>query len=173
MKHSHIAFTLLAYILVSCTAQKEQPLTGHVDPLIGSGGHGHVFVGANVPFGMVQAGPTSASQQWDWCSGYHRDEATVIGFSHTHLSGTGIGDLFDITVMPVTGEVTYARGSADIPESGLWSLADRTQEVAQAGYYSVPLTRYGIKAEITATKRTALHRYTFPASQEAAIIIDL
>ena len=173
MRDSHIAFALLAYILVSCTAQKEQPLTGHVDPLIGSGGHGHVFVGANVPFGMVQAGPTSVSQQWDWCSGYHRDEATVIGFSHTHLSGTGIGDLFDITVMPVTGEVTYARGSADIPESGLWSLADRTQEVAQAGYYSVPLTRYGIKAEITATKRTALHRYTFPASQEAAIIIDL
>ncbi len=164
---------LLALFAIGCTAQKEQPLTGYINPLIGSGGHGHVFVGAHVPFGMVQAGPTSVNQQWDWCSGYHRSEETVIGFSHTHLSGTGIGDLFDITVMPVTGEVTYARGSAEAPESGLWSPADRTQEIAQAGYYSVPLTRYGIKAEITATERTAMHRYTFPASQEAAIVIDL
>ena len=122
---------------------------------------------------MVQLGPTSINQQWDWCSGYHQDEATVIGFSHTHLSGTGIGDLFDITVMPVTGEVTYARGDINSPESGLWSMADRTQEVVKPGYYSVPLTRYGIKAEMTATARVGLHRYTFPATTDAALVIDL
>ena len=79
--------------------------TGYVNVRIGSGGHGHVFVGASVPFGAVQLGPTSIPQQWDWCSGYHSSDSTVIGFSHTHLSGTGIGDLFDITVTPVVGTV--------------------------------------------------------------------
>ena len=127
------------------------------------GGHGHVFVGANVPFGLVQVGPTSIPQTWDWCSGYHASDSTVIGFSHTHLSGTGIGDLFDITVMPVVGEVTYARGEENDPASGLWSYADRTREITKPGYYSVPLVRYGITAELTATERVGLHRYTFPA----------
>ena len=132
-----------------------------------------MFVGASVPFGMVQLGPTSVNQTWDWCSGYHQDEASVIGFSHTHLSGTGIGDLFDVTVMPVTGEVNYARGVIEDTTSGLWSPADRTQEVAKVGYYSVPLTRYGIKAEVTATARVGLHRYTFPEAADAALVIDL
>ncbi len=156
-----------------CSPIDEEKLTSYVDPLIGSGGHGHVFVGANVPFGMVQLGPTSINQTWDWCSGYHQDEASVIGFSHTHLSGTGIGDLFDVTVMPVTGEVTYARGTIEEPESGLWSIADRTQEMAEVGYYAVPLTRYGIMAEMTATARVGMHRYTFPKADDAAIVIDL
>lgn len=144
-----------------------------VNTKIGSGGHGHVFVGANVPFGMVQLGPTSIPQDWDWCSGYHDSDNTVIGFSHTHLQGTGIGDLFDVTVMPVIGEVKYARGTEDDPRSGLWSYADRTREVSEPGYYSVPLARYGITAEMTATQRVGLHRYTFPASQEAALVFDL
>lgn len=147
--------------------------TRYVDPRIGTGGHGHVFVGANVPFGMVQLGPTSIPQQWDWCSGYHESDSTVIGFSHTHLSGTGIGDLFDITVMPVAGEVAYARGTGDDPASGLWSYADRTREVARPGYYAVPLTRYGILAEMTATAHVGMHRYTFPASDAAAVVFDL
>ena len=155
------------------TKSTEKKLTSYVNPLIGSGGHGHVFVGANMPFGMVQLGPTSINQTWDWCSGYHQDEVTVIGFSHTHLSGTGIGDLFDVTVMPVTGEVTYARGTVEEQNSGMWSPADRTQEKAEPGYYSVPLTRYGIKAEMTATARVGLHRYTFPEAEDAAIVIDL
>lgn len=168
----YIGITLLA--LASCSKPNSQEsLTNYVDPLIGSGGHGHVFVGTSVPFGMVQLGPTSINQAWDWCSGYHQDEATVIGFSHTHLSGTGIGDLFDVTVMPVTGEVTYARGTIEEPESGLWSMADRTQEIAEVGYYAVPLTRYGIKAEMTATARVGMHRYTFPKADDAAIVIDL
>ncbi len=161
-----------AAFLIGCSG--EVNYTQYVDPKIGSGGHGHVFVGANVPFGMVQLGPTSIPQTWDWCSGYHDSDSTVIGFSHTHLSGTGIGDLFDITVMPVTGDsLTFARGKEEDPESGLWSYADRSREIARPGYYSVPLTRYGVTAELTATNRVGMHRYTFPEAQDAGIVIDL
>lgn len=146
----------------------------YVDTKIGSGGHGHVFVGANVPFGMVQLGPTSIPQDWDWCSGYHESDSTVIGFSHTHLSGTGIGDLFDITVMPVEGKgLTYARGRESKQQSGLWSYADRSQEISRPGYYSVPLTRFGITAELTATSHVGMHRYTFPRAGDVGIVIDL
>lgn len=163
-------------LLCGCTHSPggdDERLTDFVDPLIGSGGHGHVFVGANRPFGMVQLGPTSIPQAWDWTSGYHDSDSTIIGFSHTHLSGTGIGDLFDITVMPVVGEVTYARGRKDDPNSGLWSYGKRLQQVVKPGYYSVPLERYGITAELTATERVGFHRYHFPPSDSAAIIIDL
>ena len=176
MKFSSITLTAAAMAVAACACgrHEEQPnLTQYVDPTIGSGAHGHVFVGANVPYGMVQLGPTSITQAWDWTSGYHESDSTVIGFSHTHLSGTGVGDLFDITLMPVIGEVTYARGNHDDPESGLWSYADRSREVAKAGYYAVPLTRYGILAEMTATNRTGFHRYTFPPTDSAAIVIDL
>ena len=169
--NSRIGFVVCLFI-ISCTSAVEK-YTDYVDPKIGTGGHGHVFVGANVPFGMVQLGPTSIPQQWDWCSGYHDSDSTVIGFSHTHLSGTGIGDLFDVTVMPVTGEVSYARGIEKDQQSGLWSYADRTKEITRPGYYSVPLTRYDILAEMTATDRVGLHRYTFPESSESGIVFDL
>ena len=162
-----------ALILAACTPKTTESLTQYVNPRIGSGGHGHVFVGASVPFGMVQLGPTSIPQEWDWTSGYHASDSTVIGFSHTHLEGTGIGDLFDVTLMPVIGEVTYARGNYDGPQTGLWSYADRSKEVARPSYYSVPLTRWGITAELTATARVGMHRYTFPAARDAAIVIDL
>lgn len=169
------AAALIAFGAAGCSQNTADngSFTSYVNTKIGTGGHGHVFVGANVPFGLVQLGPTSIPQSWDWCSGYHESDSTVIGFSHTHLSGTGIGDLFDVTVMPVTGEVTYARGTEDAPGSGLWSYADRTKEISRPGYYSVPLERYGITAELTATTRVGLHRYTFPASDEAAIVFDL
>ena len=145
-----ILFTALAAvgIFAGCSADSSDSYTGYVDTMIGTGGHGHVFVGANVPFGFVQVGPTSIPEEWDWTSGYHESDSTVIGFSHTHLNGTGIGDLFDVTLMPVTGEVTYARGTGDDQASGLWSYADRSRQVSKPGYYSVPLTRYGITAEI-------------------------
>ena len=168
-------FLFAALLLAGCSSMNNADnYTELVDLKIGTGGHGHVFVGANVPFGLVQLGPTSIPTEWDWCSGYHASDSTVIGFSHTHLSGTGIGDLFDVTVMPVTGnELTYARGTEADQNSGLWSYADRTREIARPGYYSVPLTRYGITAELTATDRVGLHRYTFPAADDAGIVIDL
>ena len=164
---------LMATAFMTACSSSNDSLLRYVDPKIGSGGHGHVFVGASVPFGLVQVGPTSIPQDWDWCSGYHSSDESVIGFSHTHLSGTGIGDLFDVTLMPVIGEVTYARGTQESYDTGMWSYADRTKEVARPGYYSVPLKRYGITAEMTATTRVGFHRYTFPASEEAAIVIDL
>ncbi len=185
MKYKALALALPVILMTNCAKTVDTlDYTQYVNPKIGTGGHGHVFVGANVPFGMVQLGPTSIPQTWDWCSGYHDSDSTVIGFSHTHLEGTGIGDLFDVTVMPVIGDVKYARGVEPAenatPEqieeaihSGLWSYADRTKEITRPGYYSVPLTRYGITAELTATSRVGLHRYTFPASDASAIIFDL
>lgn len=149
-------------------------LTDLVDPWIGTGGHGHVFLGANVPFGMVQLGPTSISEGWDWCSGYHISDSTIIGFSHTHMSGTGIGDLLDVTVMPVTGDVTPGRGTLEEITSGQASYSDRSREQVRPGYYTTRLTRYDIGVELTATSRVGLHRYTFPeGAEQPAIIVDL
>ncbi len=172
----YTACALLPTLLtVGCTSGAgTQKLTDYVDPLIGSGGHGHVFVGANVPFGLLQAGPTSVTQGWDWCSGYHESDSTVIGFSQTHLSGTGCGDLLDLNIMPVVGtDLTYDRGRVDSIGSGLWSHADRSKEIAKPGYYSVPLVRYDILAEMTATSRVGFYRFTFPESKESAIVLDL
>ena len=180
-----MAAMAVAGVLSACSPVEAEleDYTGYVNVRIGSDGHGHVFVGASVPFGAVQLGPTSIPQEWDWCSGYHSSDSTVIGFSHTHLSGTGIGDLFDITVMPVVGTVEYSRGTepadgspeaiAAAQASGMWSYADRSKEIARPGYYSVPLTRYGITAEMTATTRVGFSRYTFPASDSSAVVFDL
>ena len=178
MKITKFAIMALAMLGTALSASAQgstanDSYTAKVNPKIGSGGHGHVFVGANVPFGMTQVGPTSITQEWDWCSGYHDSENSVIGFSHTHLSGTGCGDLFDVTLMPVIGDVVYGRGRLGDYSTGFWSEADRSKEVVEPGYYSVPLTRYNILAEMTATERGGLHRYTFPASDDAAIILDL
>ena len=161
-------------LLAACSqAPRTDSLTQYVDMRIGTGGHGHVFMGANVPYGAVQLGPTSIPQSWDWTSGYHISDTTVIGFSHTHLNGTGIGDLFDVTVMPVVGQVTYARGTEDDPQSGMWSYFSHANEKARPGYYATRLDRYGIDVELTATKRVGLHKYTFPASVDAAVVFDL
>jgi predicted alpha-1,2-mannosidase len=148
-------------------------LTQYVDPLIGSGFHGHVFVGASVPFGAVQLGPESINEGWDWCSGYHISDTTIIGFPHTHLSGTGIGDLGDIMFMPTNGPLKVAKGSEKDPESGFISTFSHKNEVAKPGYYQVDLKRYGIGVELTTSKRVGMHRYTFPKSSQSHIIIDL
>lgn len=148
-------------------------LTKYVDPFIGTGFHGHVFLGASVPFGAVQLGPVNMSQGWDWCSGYHYSDSTIIGFSHMHLSGTGIGDLGDISLMPATGNVVISKGIAGKPESGYYSLFSHDQEKAVPGYYSVYLKRYGIEAELTASERVGFHQYTFPASNNSKLIFDL
>lgn len=177
MKTAAIIATALLIATTACTTTDDtapsENLTQYVNPLIGTGGHGHVFYGANVPFGLVQLGPTSIPQEWDWCSGYHISDSTIIGFPHTHLSGTGIGDLHDVTLMPVNGTVKYARGNTGSQQSGLWSYSDRKCETARPGYYATRLTRYDIGVELTATSRVGFHKYTFSNPDSAAIVIDL
>ena len=144
-----------------------QRLTDYVDPLIGSGDHGHVFVGANVPMGMVNVGPTQLERGWDWCSGYHYDGKKIVGFGQMHLSGTGCSDLGDIALMPTIQELELTR-------EGLSTTFSHDNETVRPGYYSVVLDRDKIRCEMTATQRVALHRYTFPrGSNNARIIIDL
>ncbi|MGI4820656.1 MAG: GH92 family glycosyl hydrolase [Janthinobacterium lividum] len=170
-----LASSLTAY---ACTSSGKAPrpapgLTQYVDPYIGTGFHGHVFLGANVPFGAVQLGPVNLSEGWDWCSGYHYSDSTIVGFSHTHLSGTGIGDLGDVAVMPTTGAVRVRKGTLKNPDQGFVSLFSHKEERVRPGYYSVRLKRYNIKAELTATKRVGFHQYTFPKSDAAHLVIDL
>lgn len=176
-KKSLLFVPVLSLCLASCGSsqkgQEMEDLTQFVDPRIGTGGHGHVFYGANVPYGFIQLGPTSIPQSWDWVSGYHVSDSTVIGFPHTHLSGTGIGDLHDINVMPVVGEVTYSRGDASSYETGLWSYSDRSKEVVTPGYYRTHLSRYNVDVELTATKRVGFHKYTFLGSESPAIVFDM
>jgi predicted alpha-1,2-mannosidase len=176
-KKSLLFVPVLSLCLASCGSsqkgQEMEDLTQFVDPRIGTGGHGHVFYGANVPYGFIQLGPTSIPQSWDWVSGYHVSDSTVIGFPHTHLSGTGIGDLHDINVMPVVGEVTYSRGDASSYETGLWSYSDRSKEVVTPGYYRTHLSRYNVDVELTATKRVGFHKYTFLRNESPAIVFDM
>ncbi|MBQ2363277.1 MAG: glycoside hydrolase family 92 protein, partial [Bacteroidaceae bacterium] len=144
-----------------------------VDPRIGSDDHGHVFVGANVPWGMVNVGPVQPYHGWDWCSGYHASGDSIIGFAHTHLSGTGCSDLGDITLMPMYG---YARTNGTREEfiEDIASRYSHANEVVEPGYYSVRLEKTGITAEMTATDRTALHKFTFPKGNRSAnIVLDL
>ena len=161
---------LLAGASTGCTPSSDtgRDLARYVDPTIGSAGHGHVFVGANVPFGGVQLGPTNITEGWDWCSGYHASDTTVIGFAHTHLSGTGIGDKGDILLMPLTGAVPMP-----VKAQTYLSTYSHANENAQAGYYRTHLDRYGVDAELTATPRTGFHRYTFPATDSARVLINL
>mgnify|MGYP001224050420 FL=1 len=176
-KKSLLFVPVLSLCLASCGSsqkgQEMEDLTQFVDPRIGTGGHGHVFYGANVPYGFIQLGPTSIPQSWDWVSGYHVSDSTVIGFPHTHLSGTGIGDLHDINVMPVVGEVTYSRGDASSYKTGLWSYSNRSKEVVTPGYYRTHLSRYNVDVELTATKRVGFHKYTFLGNVSPAIVFDM
>ena len=144
-----------------------------VDPTIGTGGHGHTYPGASVPFGAVQLSPDTFNYGWDWCSGYHDTDDSIMGFSHTHLSGTGAGDLLDFLVMPGTGEAKLVPGPRTNPEQGYRSRFSHADETATPGYYSVMLKDYKVRAELTATERTGLHRYTFPESDQAYILLDL
>ncbi|RDC56966.1 glycoside hydrolase family 92 protein [Pedobacter chinensis] len=167
-------FLILLIFSVKSNAQQKNNLTQFVDPIIGSAKHGHVFVGANVPFGAVQLGPNNIMEGWDWCSGYNYVSNTITGFSHTHLSGTGIGDLGDISIMPVTGATILQKGKKGEEELGYLSRFSHTNEVAKAGYYSVLLDKYKIKAELTTTDRVGFHQYTFPKNAVTPhLMIDL
>lgn len=154
------------------TYSQAQKLTRFVDPLIGSGGHGHVFVGASVPFGAVQPGPNNIYKGWDWCSGYHYSDSLIIGFSNLHLSGTGIGDLADVLIMPITGEVKTDKGRQEFPHNGYLTTFSHKNEIAMPGYYSVKMDN-GVAVELTASERVGFHQYRFPTEKEAHVMIDL
>ena len=156
---------------VPAAAQTAQRLTTEVNPFIGTGGHGHTYPGPSLPFGMIQPGPDTRLTGWDGCSGYHYSDSRIYGFSHTHLSGTGIPDYADILLMPVTGEVRYNNGADGRP--GYSSRFTHDQETAAPGYYAVELQDYGIRAELTTTRRVAMHRYALPPGAHAHVILDL
>jgi predicted alpha-1,2-mannosidase len=167
-------------ILIFCTcsflslySQKED-VTQYVNPFIGTGGHGHTYPGATRPMGFVQLSPDCKTKEWDWCSGYHYSDTTIIGFSHTHLSGTGVGDLGDVLLMPYYGKIEYEPGDPSQLGTGYHSGFSHLEEYAKPGYYQVKLKKHGIKAELTSSTHIGFHQYTFPfASNEARIIIDL
>ncbi|HWB94922.1 MAG TPA: GH92 family glycosyl hydrolase [Puia sp.] len=166
--------TFSVFTLSAQPAEEPAPLT-YVDPYIGSAAHGHVFLGASVPFGAVQVGPTNINKGWDWCSGYNYSDSVVKGFSQNHLNGTGIPDLNDILIMPYTGAVRTEPGTQLDPSSGYASRYDHRREIARPAYYSVWLKDHKVRVELTATERVAFHRYTFPQAHDrpAHIIIDL
>lgn len=175
MKRIAIFLSLAAAMLSACEPA-DKDYAAYVDPYIGSGGHGHVFVGANVPYGMVQLGPQQIKDHWDWCSGYHYSDTLVIGFSHTHLTGTGIGDLGDILLMPYdpakaryTGEYMPRKKTE---ARHIYAGLDHANETVSPGFYSLEMPDYGVNVRLAATARTGLHEYTF-SSDRSAVLVDL
>ncbi|HEX5875451.1 MAG TPA: hypothetical protein VFY60_12455, partial [Pyrinomonadaceae bacterium] len=160
-------------LFLSLHVHAQQDLARYVDPLIGTAGHGHTFPGAIVPYGMVQLSPDTRLTGWDGCSGYHYSDSIIYGFSHTHLSGTGISDYGDILLMPTVGEVFFNSLKDGRTDKGYASRFQHRNETARAGFYSVKLDDENILVELTATTRVGMHRYTFPTSDQANIIIDL
>ncbi|MGB8705333.1 MAG: glycoside hydrolase domain-containing protein, partial [Gillisia sp.] len=152
--------------------------------MIGTARMGHTYPGATVPFGSVQLSPDTDTiayavdghynpKVYEYCAGYQYDDKTIVGFSHTHFSGTGHSDLGDFLVMPTTGELRLNPGTSENPDSGYRSRFSHADETATPGYYSVNLKDYNIKAELTATTRVGMHQYTFPKSDDSHIILDL
>ena len=165
-------FIGIALILTVTGCSRQNP-SESVDPFIGTGGHGHTYPGPSLPFGMIQAGPDTRLTGWDGCSGYHYSDAVLYGFSHTHLSGTGIADYCDLLLMPTTGPVQLDHGSILDPTLGYCSRFSHEREQASPGYYSVFLEDYGIEAELTVSLRSAFHRYRFPAGTALNVVLDL
>ncbi|RKR83165.1 putative alpha-1,2-mannosidase [Mucilaginibacter gracilis] len=167
MKYKYFCF-LLIVLTLQATAQKKKPIdhTMLVNPFIGTGGHGHTYPGATVPFGMVQLSPDTRLEGWDGCSGYHYSDTTVYGFSHTHLSGTGIADYCDILFMPTTGDPKLLNTQYS---SGF----KKKNEQASPGWYHTKLDKYNIDVELTATRRVGVHKYIYPGDKQCNIIIDL
>lgn len=160
--------------LFSCAEQNlPKEYTDSVNVFIGTGGHGHTFPGATLPHGMVQLSPDTRLFGWDACSGYYYDDTSIMGFTHTHLSGTGIGDYGDILFMPVVGEKPLIAGTAENPDEGYRSHFSHEQESARPGYYQVLLQDDSINVELTATLRAGLHRYTYPKASDARLIVDM
>src|ERR1041385_1350548 len=174
-KHRY-CFCLLLVFTACCTVivtSQSTDYTRWVDPFIGTGGHGHTFPGATVPFGMIQLSPDTRTDNWDGSSGYHYSDDIIYGFSHTHLSGTGIPDYCDILFMPTVGEPQWFAKEGDKAVNGYASKFSHANEIAEPGYCSVKLDDDGILAEMTATPRVGIHRYTFPAGVDPKILLNL
>ncbi|WP_255682495.1 GH92 family glycosyl hydrolase [Dyella sp. 2HG41-7] len=174
---SCLVLTIMASLGALSAAQAAEQHAADVDPRIGTGGDGHVFPGATVPFGMVQLSPDTAmpdfKHAYKWAAGYQYNDPTIMGFSHTHFSGSGHSDLGDVLVMPIAGDVKLDPGDENVPGSGYRSRFDHNTEVEQAGYYAVTLSDYGVRAELTASRRVGWHRYTFPTGKPAHLLLDL
>jgi predicted alpha-1,2-mannosidase len=155
------------------SAAPSEGVSRFVNIRIGTGGHGHCYPGATVPFGMVQLSPDTYNRGWDWCSGYNDSDDSIMGFSHTHLSGTGIGDMLDFLIMACTGPVKTDPGTRENPGAGYRSRFSHRDEKAVPGYYSVLLRDYGIHAELSSATRAGIHRYTFPENKSSYFILDL
>ncbi len=165
--NTYISIFIIAFFSLFANLKGQNNYATYVNPFIGTGGHGHTFPGAVLPFGMVQLSPdTRADGSWDGCSGYHYSDSIIFGFSHTHLSGTGCSDWGDILVMPTVGKTMYN-------QKDYASKFSHKNENASAGFYEVVLNKGNIKAELTVTPRVGIHRYTFPKTPDANIIIDL
>lgn len=166
--YARIAHALSVILLGMPTVTAAEPTpVESVRPLIGTGGHGHVYPGATVPFGMVQLSPDTRLDTWDGCSGYHESDKTILGFSHTHLTGTGCADLGDVRVTPLSGKIP------DQQVRGYPQAFSHADEKASPGYYGVIFSESKIKAEVTATAHAGLHRYTFPKGKPAHLMFDL
>ncbi len=176
-------FTLLGALLLClpyAAAQKPpsaQDRLALVDPFIGTGPDGHTYPGAAVPFGMVQLSPDTQirpfKQSYKWASGYRYEDSTILGFSHTHFSGSGHSDLGDVLLQPISGEVHLEPGDIEKPGSGYRSRFSHKQERAEPGYYAVDLLDYGVHVELTASSRVGVHRYTYPSGKPAYVLVDL
>lgn len=173
MKMTNFFFGLALGLLLSSCAQQSVDPVSYVNPFVGTGGHGHTFPGATMPNGMVQLSPDTRIYNWDACSGYHYSDSTIIGFSHTHLSGTGAIDYGDIRLMPFSGEAFLTPGEENAPETGYRSTFSHASEKAEPGYYAVRLEEEKINVELTSTYRVGFHRYEYEAPDKQGIIIDL
>ena len=177
LRHAAQALMLAFTVAGSAQAQTGQAAWAAVDPFIGTGGEGHTYPGATLPFGMVQLSPDTRiqprSKGYGWAAGYRHDDRTIVGFSHTHFSGAGHSDLGDVLLMPISGTPKLERGDPDVPGSGYTSRFSHETEQAQPGYYAVTLDDYGVRAELTASARVGVHRYTFPEGKPAHVLVDL
>ncbi len=166
---------LIILVFTACKSDKhpDHDYAVFVDPMIGTDGHGHTFPGATAPFGMVQLSPDTRVETWDGCSGYHYSDHSILGFSHTHFSGTGGGGGGDIMFMPTTGKVLLNEGLASNTLTGYRSEFSHEEEWAEPGYYRVKLQDYDITVELTSSKRAGIHKYSFPGTREANILLDM
>lgn len=169
-----LAILVCAFALGACvTAENKTDYTTYVNPFIGTGGHGHTFPGAVVPHGMIQPSPDTRIDGWDACSGYHYSDSMLNGFTQSHLSGTGCADYGDFLLMPTCGNQIIDNQIDTVQNRPFASYFSHADETATPGYYSTFLKRYGIKAEVTATERAALYRFTYTNGKDAGLILDL